>query len=324
MTQIYTIPNGHLFYICGDLNSRCADFSDFIEGVDELPERHVVDFHHNSYGTIFCDFLIDVNCCILNGRNSLHNDYTFISTRGCSVVDYCIAPYEQLERFTDFYVHRATELVRQTGVADNFDLRTIVPDHSFLTWNVNLKFAFSDEGISRIYEPKRKIKYDTQNIPQDWLLDHDIIEKIDNIIRRLENGENTQVSVDSLYENFVNIIKSEMSQKLSSKFIICSGYDNKQRKCRKPWWNDELTRLWNDVCKHENEWIKAQGNIRKHLHHSYTQKRKIFDKSVQKVKRQYWYSSQEELLDSTNNPKEFWRKIGKIGVGTERQNVIPM
>ena len=202
MTQIYTIPNGHLFYICGDLNSRCADFSDFIEGVDELPERHVDDFHHNSYGTIFCDFLIDVNCCILNGRNSLHNDYTFISIRGCSVVDYCIAPYEQLERFTDFYVHRATELVRQTGVADNFDLRTIVPDHSFLTWNVNLKFAFSDEGISRIYEPKRKIKYDTQNIPQDWLLDHDIIEKIANIIRRLENGENTQVSVDSLYENF--------------------------------------------------------------------------------------------------------------------------
>ncbi|CAG2213498.1 unnamed protein product [Mytilus edulis] len=33
---------------------------------------------------------------------------------------------------------------------------------------------------------------------------------------------------------------------------------------------------------------------------------------------------QEELSNSCGNPKEFWRKIGKIGVGSERQNYIPM
>ena len=56
----------------------------------------------------------------------------------------------------------------------------------------------------------------------------------------------------------------------------------------------------------------------------YTCKRKVFDKTAQKSKRHYWYSLQEELDNSCENPKEFWRKIGKIGVGNERQSGIPI
>ena len=33
---------------------------------------------------------------------------------------------------------------------------------------------------------------------------------------------------------------------------------------------------------------------------------------------------QNELVNSKGNPKEFWRKIGKIGVGSDRRNTIPM
>ena len=29
-------------------------------------------------------------------------------------------------------------------------------------------------------------------------------------------------------------------------------------------------------------------------------------------------------MNSQGNPKEFWRKIGKIGVGSKRQNNIPI
>ncbi len=112
MTQIYTIPEGHTFYLCGDWNSRCSDLPDYIEGVDKknLKQRNVVDFH--SYGTIFCDFLIDVNYCILYGRNMLNNDYTFVSTRGCSVVDYYITPYEMLDSFTELISHELLTQIR--------------------------------------------------------------------------------------------------------------------------------------------------------------------------------------------------------------------
>ena len=61
---------------------------DFIEGVDSVPERNVVDYTKNMYGDFLCKFLIDSNCCVLNGRQSEKendNGYTYVSTRGNSV-----------------------------------------------------------------------------------------------------------------------------------------------------------------------------------------------------------------------------------------------
>ena len=58
------------FYICGDFNAHYGDMADFTEGVDQLPERQVLDFTLNGYSDLFIDFLINVNCCIVNGRNS--------------------------------------------------------------------------------------------------------------------------------------------------------------------------------------------------------------------------------------------------------------
>ena len=40
----------------GDFNSRCGNLIDFIEGVDELIEREVIDFTVNKYGHILIDF----------------------------------------------------------------------------------------------------------------------------------------------------------------------------------------------------------------------------------------------------------------------------
>lgn len=53
------------FYLCGDWNIRCSGLPEYIEGVDILQEGNVVDFQHNSYGTIFCDFLIEIGCCLV-------------------------------------------------------------------------------------------------------------------------------------------------------------------------------------------------------------------------------------------------------------------
>ena len=156
MSQIYSIPDGRMFYLCGDWNSRCADFQDSIQGVDTLPKRNVVDFQHNSYGGSFCYFLIDVNCCIVNGRNMLNNDYTFISTRGCNVVYYFFVPYEMLDCFTDFSVARISNIIQRIGIADKLNLRRIVPDHSLLTWNVQLNFGLPCRETELCEKPLRK------------------------------------------------------------------------------------------------------------------------------------------------------------------------
>ncbi|CAG2223305.1 unnamed protein product [Mytilus edulis] len=279
MSQMYTIPKGNQFYLCRDFNSRCGDLNDFVEGIDTLPERQVVDYKTNKYGSIFCEFLADINCCMLNGRNNSHNDYTYVSTRGLSVVDYCIVPYEMLKSFDS-----------KANVA------------SF------------------------KTKYGLGKVPYDWLNSESFISDIDRIICILEESEANQCDIDKTYESFVNSIKSEMSEKIPNKIIqISNGSSNKHRRIKKPWWSTELTDLWNEVCKSETMYLKTKScHSKKQLRHLYCQNRKLFDKNVQQAKRRYWYKMQDDLTSSCDNPKEFWRKIGKIGIGAERQRNIPM
>ena len=88
--DIFRYQNDGLVFMCGDFNSRCGSLHNYISGVDVLPERNTVDFTINSYGELFIYCLINTNFCILNGTNSVRNDFTSISVKGCSVVDYCI------------------------------------------------------------------------------------------------------------------------------------------------------------------------------------------------------------------------------------------
>ncbi|CAC5403302.1 unnamed protein product [Mytilus coruscus] len=229
MTQMYTISNGNQFYLCGDFNSRCGDLYDFVEGVDTLPERQVVDYKTNKYGSIFCELFF-------------------------------------------------------------------------------------------------KTKYDLGKIPDDWLSSESFISDIDRILCILEESEANQCDIDKTYESFINSIKSEMSEKIPNKIIhINTGSSNKHRRIKKPWWSTELTELWNEVCKSENMYLKTKSRHSKmQLRHLYCQNRKFFDKNVQQAKRRYWYKLQDDLTSSCDHPKEFWRKIGKIGIGAERQRNIPM
>lgn len=82
-----------------------------------------------------CDFLSNVNFCILNGRNYLHNDFTYVSTRGASVVDYCIVPYEKLTLFDNFEGIRAQQLIDGIFKIGEYEPKNI-PDHSLFCWTL--------------------------------------------------------------------------------------------------------------------------------------------------------------------------------------------
>ena len=101
MKQVYQYQNYGKTIICGDFNSRTGDESVYIEGVDTIPVRQVIDTTLNKHGDHLLDFLIDCNMCVVNGRLGL-NDFTHVSHRGCSVVDYVIVPHEQLSVSTHF------------------------------------------------------------------------------------------------------------------------------------------------------------------------------------------------------------------------------
>jgi hypothetical protein len=85
---------------------------------------------------------------------------TYVSTRGSSVVDYTVIPYELIGSFDSFKVTRVTSLAQSIDAAGIYDLRTILPDHSLLTWNINLNFSYSEaEQVRANIQRTRQIKY---------------------------------------------------------------------------------------------------------------------------------------------------------------------
>ena len=79
------------------------------------------------------------------------------------------------------------------------------------------------------------------------------------------------------------------------------------------------------MCTEERKWLKAKGNDRKTQRLIFLSKRKRVDKQVQKCKRKYWIKAQTELEDQCKNDNDqFWKSVGRLGIGFERQNKIPM
>ena len=59
---------------------------------------------------------------------------------------------------------------------------------------------------------------------------------------------------------------------------------------------------------------------RKGLRKRFIEKRKLFNREVQRSKRRYTLQRQVEIENlETTNPNLFWKEIGKIGVGLERR-----
>ena len=79
--QVYEYQNHGLVFIGVDFNGRCGDLSEYIEGVDDIPDREVIDGVENGHGNALVDFMISANLCMLNGRLGTNN-FTCILHKG--------------------------------------------------------------------------------------------------------------------------------------------------------------------------------------------------------------------------------------------------
>ncbi len=134
LSQILTYQDEcDLFYLSGDINGHCGDLPDYIDGVDSIPD---IDTAVNKYGELLCEFLLCTDCCILNGRNTSRNYYTF---RDISVVNYCLLPHYKLDLFSDFSVQRTQNMFQNTGLQGAIgDPHHLLPDHNLLMWTLDI------------------------------------------------------------------------------------------------------------------------------------------------------------------------------------------
>ena len=92
------------------------------------------------------------------------------------------------------------------------------------------------------------MKYDRQNIPEMFMNDYNIYELLKDKITMLEVDRNRQETIDYSYTEFLDILVSQMKKHLNPREVNLSAKGGKKRRVSKPWWNDDLTGEWNELC----------------------------------------------------------------------------
>ena len=163
-----------------------------------------------------------------------------------------------------------------------------------------------------------RMKYDVSNVPEEFMRTEAVQQKIQSICDNIESGD-----LDDIYGQFCSTVQQEMKQHLPC-IKIRKPDCNKKRRVKKPWWNDELSKLWNDYVAAERKWRKCKYK-EKQCKATMKCKQRDFDRAVQKAKRKYWYDRQQDIVNmfDKSNSKDFWKHIGTLGVGKDRKVNIP-
>lgn len=231
--------------ICGDFNARCGFNTDYIEGIDDVIPRSVIDSIENHNGDLFSDFLSDVNFAMLNGRLGV-NDYTYISPAGKSVVDYFCVPYEQLNRILDFKVLRMSDVIDSV----NYHPESI-PDHSILL--CDLKCVMKQNSENYDCKVSKRISRNTKNVPNDFLTDESVQQMVRDTITKIENFIHVDQDIQSAYNEFQELVQREMSNRLP---VVKQIQNKRSKSFYKPYWNETLQNQWNIACEYEKQWLK--------------------------------------------------------------------
>ena len=251
LSQLYMYYDGNPVIICGDFNGRIGDKQDCPDDASIRP-RVPVDKISKAYGDIFLDFLNDSNTCIMNGRFDPGRDnYTCISTRGKSVVDYIIAPKLQLQNVHDLSVTTVTDAIERYDLT--MDANTKIPDHSMVNCTVSMSQFYviresdcrqrtttANNGRPRIIEPVHR-RYRVNILPTGLFENERSRRILSDMIDRLHTAAINQDQIDNTYQEFIDHIHSEMDCNLEYKDYTPGMQKRKKRS--KPYWDDDLAAM---------------------------------------------------------------------------------
>ena len=153
--------NVDLLFICGDFNARVGDLVDYIEDIDVAENRQVLEKVKGGHYECVIEFLKDSKLCILNGRVTPTDDnYTCISEKGKSVVDYIVTPYENVINCDTCCVELTSDLIERYDCVPLLSENCKAPDHSL----VSVYF--------------RLLKDEKQSIPTNVIRNEETVNKI--------------------------------------------------------------------------------------------------------------------------------------------------
>ena len=158
ITQLYLCCDFDRIFLCGDFNARIGNLNDNIPDVDSLSDRISIDITRSGHCDMFLEFLKDSKLCVINGRVTPERDnYTCVSGRGKSVVDYIITPHDCLGECSECEVELTNDLLEKYDCMSLLSSTCKAPDHSLLTVKFSCNMLNSlnnDENLSNTQTQK--------------------------------------------------------------------------------------------------------------------------------------------------------------------------
>lgn len=332
LSQVYMYSTqADAFVICGDFNARCGELSDCIDGIDDVRKRTVIDNVINAHGHALIEFLQEAKFCILNGRVCPENDnYTCITPRGRSVVDYLLVPHDLLNKCVKFQVLPMTDLIQELELQCMLSRHCKVPDHALLIVElcVNVSVTASENGTYSTPSPdthnthNRYRKYNFKRAGPEFTNSELFNLAMLNIINMIEANRESQAEIDLIYDQFREEIIQELNRNVP--YHNASKSSKKRWRTKKAFWCTELEVLWKDMHQADKVARKARSrNDKRHSHAIFRSKRQLFDRRYRQLERAYRREKWQNIEKiQTDNPSDFWKEIKTLG--PKKKQSIPL
>ena len=241
--------NECMMVVCGDMNSRTSDKCDYV--IDDssthmhmLPDDYVLDTemprfsqdkgHTNNNGLLLLDMCKQSSLRIINGRfgeDQGFGRYTFVGSRGSSVVDYVLSSQNLLSFIDTFSISEPN----------------ILSDHCNLSFSLN--FTKNEPMTCKNAKIPEKVKYkfvwDKQKAPNftEELNSQNVLDKLSMLNNNIDHCVDN-CDIDACVNNFNDIIENVSKPYFkrnvkSDKFYNDEDIPCFQSKRENPWFNDD-------------------------------------------------------------------------------------
>ena len=183
--------------------------------------------------------------------------------------------------------------------SEGVDLIGCIPDHSLLCLTVfvpSIVCYYDDVDTTQTannnisdmrHVPKLYFhQFRVNEIPENFLTSDNVTEEFIRLEEETEQTGNTQNDIDTLYQHICDLYHREMKKSFKRKQIL-SSKRKKLSKCCKPFWNDNLQCLWNEVRNCENAFVAANSDDGKNLRQLFRRAQQDFDRAYRKAERRF-------------------------------------
>ncbi|MEW8542874.1 MAG: reverse transcriptase family protein, partial [Candidatus Thiodiazotropha sp.] len=294
--------NNVYLIIAGDLNARTAELPDFFQCKNNVPDldeydeilntcdgvrnRSSCDKTVNKFGKQLINFCIAYSLLIINGRNGDDEgigNFTFTGAMGNSVIDYIICSQSLFKYFKSFKIEERTESahfplsIKFDNVDFNIHVHTYNEDHDGY---IRTKYVFNDENILEFREALNS--------------------KLTNTFVSELSGNINSIDTD------VNDILKVLIEVLKSCATSCKKTFRSRNYEQPKWFDDDCKYLKAEKYRLLKRYRRSQSLIDLE---QYKHMRNVFKSLCDKKERQYQSKQLEDLVEASNNPKSFWKKV---------------